>query len=110
MTFNVLDTLTKPKVNPAWQLISSFRAYDKYLTGRNDIVRFANDPFVHIGDIAFGMSERIWLHTLCGVTYAVYPDPRTATLRHDVVILQRHPPGAMRCVECLEWKRVGNEH
>lgn len=104
MTFNVLDATRKPRVDPSWQVLQSLRAYDKYWTGRDDIVRTTFDPFVHIGNIAFGMSERIWLHTLCGITYAVYPDPLTAALRHDVVILQRHPPGAMRCVECLEWE------
>lgn len=109
MTFNVLDATEKPRVDPRWRLLRSLRAYDKYLTGRNDIVRTADNPFVHLGNLAFGMSGRAWLHTLCGITYAVYPDPRAATLRHDVVLLERHPPGAMRCVECQEWTLAEDE-
>lgn len=110
----------KGKVSPTWKVLRSLRHYDKYLTGRSDIVRLANDPFVHKGNLAYVMlsnsrsnprvnknaAARVWLHTLCGVAYAVYPDPRTSALRHDVVILERHPPGAMSCTRCEEWEKA----
>lgn len=99
----------KPKVSPTWEILRSLSIYDKYFTNRRDIVRLAKDPFIHTGNLAYVMSGRIWLHTQCGVTYAVYPDPRTSTLRHDVVILERHPPGAMSCTRCEQWEKARDD-
>lgn len=105
----------KSRVSPAWKVLRSLSHYDKYFTGRGDIVRVAKDPFIHKGSLAYVMTSikvnrkainRVWLHTLCGITYAVYPDPRTSTLRHDVVILERHPPGAMSCTRCEQWEKA----
>lgn len=82
-----------------WRMLPSLLAYKRYVTGREDVVGFRGDPCIHTGNLAYVMSGRAWLHTLCGITYAVYPDPLTKDLRHDVALLGTRA-GGMHCLHC----------
>lgn len=99
------------KVDPAWRPLRDMQSYKMYFTGRYDFVRLANDPFVHTGNLAFVMSGKIWCHTLCGITYAVVPDPLTADgLRSNVHVTKKQPPsGTMECYRCSIWESLDED-